>query len=176
MTTEHRAPTTLPSEQVIISAPMSYTGSARRIMRMRRRGSRTGTLAALTVLAVLLVILVWVLVTVWYVMWGFLLVPYRLIRRGDRKRQVAALRHRELMVALAGSARSPSPEAQAPPPPDELISDADRELVVEELREHMLAGRITADELDDRLGWAQAARTRADLAAARRNLPPIESA
>jgi hypothetical protein len=176
MTTQHRAPATLPSEDVILSAPMSYTGSARRIMRIRRRASGRRTLVVLTVLAVLLVIVVWGLVTVWYVLWSVLLVPYRVIRRRERKRRVEALRHRELVAALAGSPRPPLPEARAAPPPDQLISDADRDVVVEELREHMLAGRITTDELEDRLGSAQAARTRADLAAAKRNLPPIDSA
>ena len=37
MTTSSSAPIRLASEDVIINAPMSYAGSAQRIMRIRRR-------------------------------------------------------------------------------------------------------------------------------------------
>jgi hypothetical protein len=175
----------LASEDVIVNAPMSYVGSAQRIMRLRRRAEGGRPLAALTVLAILLIVLVWALVTGWYLIWGLWLVPYRLLRRGARKRKVEALRHRELMGTIQGSsaasaaaivaAMSGSP-AQANPrtaayPRDELVADADREHVIDELREHMLAGRLTAAEFEERLGAAHRARTRADLDAARIGLP-----
>jgi len=35
----------------------------------------------------------------WYAIFGLLLVPYRLLRRGQRKRDVAAKRHAELLAA-----------------------------------------------------------------------------
>ena len=44
-------PTRLPSEEVIISAPMSYAGSAQRIMRLRRRALVGWKKAAVTGLA-----------------------------------------------------------------------------------------------------------------------------
>lgn len=50
-------------------------------------------------------------------------------------------------------------------------SDADRERVVEELREHCSAGRLTVDELDERIDSAYAARTLADLVPVTRDLP-----
>jgi uncharacterized membrane-anchored protein len=77
-------PTRLASEDVIISAPMSYTGSARRIMRIRHRAEGDGSRVGIAVLAVLLVLVVWVFVTVWYLVWGIWLVPYRVVRRGSR--------------------------------------------------------------------------------------------
>jgi hypothetical protein len=46
---------------------------------------------------------------------------------------------------------------------DLRASDAERERVVDFLRESALAGRITHDELDDRIGLAYAAVTRGDL-------------
>ncbi|MGH2927575.1 MAG: DUF1707 SHOCT-like domain-containing protein, partial [Solirubrobacteraceae bacterium] len=54
----------------------------------------------------------------------------------------------------------------------ELVADADRERVVDELREHMLAGRLTAAELEQRLALAHRSRTWADLDSARAELPP----
>jgi hypothetical protein len=51
------------------------------------------------------------------------------------------------------------------------VADADRERLADELREHMVAGRLTQDELEERLGTAYAAKTQADLDALRVDLP-----
>jgi hypothetical protein len=51
------------------------------------------------------------------------------------------------------------------------VADADRERLIDELREHMLAGRLTSDEFEGRLGSAYQATTRADLDALRVDLP-----
>jgi hypothetical protein len=51
------------------------------------------------------------------------------------------------------------------------VADADREQLVEELREHALAGRLTSEELEDRIGAAYRATTRADTDALRADLP-----
>jgi|GEM_PF-3980733 hypothetical protein len=101
-------PTRLASEDVIINAPMSYAGSAQRIMRLRRLAHARWAVALLTILAVTLVLTAWVVVTGWYVISFGLLwivtVPYRLLRRGSRKRKAEALRHRELMDTIQGAA------------------------------------------------------------------------
>ena len=180
-------PTRLASEDVIINAPMSYAGSAQRIMRLRRRAEVGWAIAAITVLAVLLVLMAWALVTVWYLIWGFWLVPYRLLRRGSRKRKAEAMRHRELMGTIQGSAAASaaaivaaSAAPRVPKPtvcsPTERIADADRERVLEELREHMLVGRLTPEEFEERLGSVHTARTRGDLDAARIDLPMTPAA
>ena len=70
-----------------------------------------------------------------------------------------------------GGPRSAPTEMPTVYSPTERIADADRERAVEELREHMLVGRLTAEEFEDRLGSAHAARTRADLDAVRVDLP-----
>jgi DUF1707 SHOCT-like domain len=49
--------------------------------------------------------------------------------------------------------------------------DADREQLIDELREHAGAGRLTAEELEQRIGDAYTASTRADLDALRADLP-----
>jgi hypothetical protein len=50
-------------------------------------------------------------------------------------------------------------------------SDEDREQLIADLNEHMAAGRLDADELDERVQAAYAAKTRAELDALRRDLP-----
>jgi Domain of unknown function (DUF1707) len=58
-----------------------------------------------------------------------------------------------------------------PQPHDLLASDAEREQVAETLRTHAAAGRLDPDELEQRLGLAFAARTRADLVPLVADLP-----
>jgi Domain of unknown function (DUF1707) len=58
------------------------------------------------------------------------------------------------------------------PPGDLRVSDADRDQAVSELSEHYQAGRLTADELEERSGLALRARTGNDLAALLADLPP----
>ena len=77
--------------------------------------------------------------------------------------------------ARDGRARDRSePRAEAPAGPersDLRASDAERDRTVEALRAHSGAGRLDSDELEDRIGKALAARTRADLAALVEDLP-----
>lgn len=160
----------LPSEDVIISAPMSYSGSAQRIMRLRRRAQSESALAWLTALTIALVVVAWVFVTVWYLMWGFLLVPYRLIRRGDRKRRAEALRHRELLAALQAQVSS-QPSTLPEAPATQRIGDTEREQAIEDLRVHMLAGRLSSAEFEQRVGAVHAALTRGEILAVSRDLP-----
>ena len=54
---------------------------------------------------------------------------------------------------------------------DVRASDAERDAAVEALRAHAQAGRLTAEELEARVGQALAATTRADLAALQDDLP-----
>ena len=51
-------PARLASEDVIINAPMSYAGSAQRIIRLRRRADGGAKLVAVTLLAILLILMV----------------------------------------------------------------------------------------------------------------------
>jgi hypothetical protein len=58
-----------------------------------------------------------------------------------------------------------------PEPHDLLASDAEREAVAETLRTNAAAGRLDAEELEQRLERAYAARTRADLVPVVADLP-----
>ena len=56
--------------------------------------------------------------------------------------------------------------------PSELrVADADREQLASELREHMLAGRLSSAEFEERLERAYRATTRGELDALRADLP-----
>src|SRR5215472_8174993 len=51
------------------------------------------------------------------------------------------------------------------------VSDADRDRVSDQLRDHFAAGRITSDELDERLSAALNAKTYGDLRRIMADLP-----
>ena len=58
---------------------------------------------------------------------------------------------------------------------DLRVSDADRDRALAELSEHFQAGRLTADELEDRTGRTLTARTGNDLAVLLADLPPAQA-
>lgn len=82
------------SEKIVIEAPMSYAGSRKRIMGL------SDNLAIKLLLLVPLVLIAWCFVFVWYLIFGILVFPYRLIRRGSRKQKKADAQHREILEAL----------------------------------------------------------------------------
>ena len=53
------------------------------------------------------------------------------------------------------------------------VSDQDRERAAQELREHFAAGRLTEEELDERVQRTYAARTQQELRAVRADLPQL---
>jgi hypothetical protein len=54
------------------------------------------------------------------------------------------------------------------------VSDADRDRIAERLREHFADGRLTSDELDERVSAALSAKTYGDLRAIMTDLPEPE--
>ena len=99
----------LDSEKIIVSAPMSFTGAAKRAWKLTRIGSGPWPKVGTVPLAIILIALWWVVICVWYVVFSLLLVPYRLIRRVSRKRKVEEQRHRE---QLAMSSNGDPPDHQ----------------------------------------------------------------
>jgi len=51
------------------------------------------------------------------------------------------------------------------------VADADREQLADELREHVVAGRLTDEEFEERVGRAYRASTRGELDALKADLP-----
>lgn len=96
-----RAEAKLKSEDMVIAAPMSFAGSAQRIWKLTKINGADNPAAqiALGTVAVIVTAGAWTLIAGWYLLWGIFLIPYRLIRRGQRKQKVAEARHRELLSA-----------------------------------------------------------------------------
>jgi hypothetical protein len=90
------APAKLASEEVIVQAPMSYTGSLKRLSRM----TQPWPPALRIVSVVVMVAIAWYLITVWYILWGIFLVPWRLLRRHERNEKRRMLQHRETLEAM----------------------------------------------------------------------------
>lgn len=102
------------SETIVIQSPMSFVGSfyrAKRLVDGHEGFDRT----VRYVLLGLILLVWWAAVIVWYSIFGLLLVPYRLIRRGARKRNVERLRHQEMLAEMS-AIRAPA----APPPGTEI--------------------------------------------------------
>jgi len=97
----------LQSEKVVVAAPLSFVGSAARIWKLVRLREEAWERALLALVAILLIVVVWTLVLAWYLLWGLWLVPYRVVRRGSRKRKRQALQHREMIAAIQGQHHDP---------------------------------------------------------------------
>jgi hypothetical protein len=61
------------------------------------------------------------------------------------------------------------------PRSDLRVGDADRKAVVDELQRHYIEGRLTSEELSERVGHALNARIFGDLATLLTDLPALES-
>lgn len=96
----------LKSEKVVISSPLSFSGSAKRIWKITDVDS-PAVKALLGLVAAILILFAWIFVAFWYVLiyvvFGILFIPYRLLRRSSRKQKQAKLRHREVLDAIEKS-------------------------------------------------------------------------
>lgn len=90
----------LNSENVIISAPFSFNGSALRIWKITNSKNTYIKWLLLFPIALFFIFIAWCFVACWYLIFGILLVPYRLIRRSARKNKRDKLRHRELLETI----------------------------------------------------------------------------
>ena len=88
------------SDSIVIQSPTSFVGSARRIWRLTDVNNKILKLLLMPV-AALLVVIAWIPVALYTILFGLLLVPWRLLRRGSRKRKQENLRHKEMMDAVA---------------------------------------------------------------------------
>jgi hypothetical protein len=96
----------LESEKVVVAAPMSFAGSAARIWRpLIGLSSQTAARIGLAALAIVLIACAWTVVAVWYCTFGLMVVPYRLIRRGQRKGKQQSLQHREMLAAIQSQSK-----------------------------------------------------------------------
>ena len=93
----------LKSERIVISSPLSFSGSVKRIWKITDVDN-PAIKALLGLVAVVPILFAWVFVALWYVLiyvvFGILFIPYRLLRRSSRKQKQAKLRHREVLEAI----------------------------------------------------------------------------
>lgn len=101
----------LKSEQMVVNSPMSYVGSALRGWKLthladgvRNAWARYPLVCMLAFAAAAVILMWWVGVTGWYfvtiIVFGVLLIPFRLLRRGSRKRKIVAAQHRETLEEM----------------------------------------------------------------------------
>ncbi len=90
----------LSSEQIVLAAPMSFSGSRARIWRVTGSNNVWLKWLALIPIGLILIATAWCAVAIWYVIFGIWLIPYRLFRRGQRKNKKHELQHRELLDAV----------------------------------------------------------------------------
>jgi Flp pilus assembly protein TadB len=80
---------------------MSFVGSRDRIVNWLWEDKELWFQLAVAWWAITLVLTVWwSAILMWYLFFGLLLVPYRLLRRGSRKRKIQDKQHRELLEAI----------------------------------------------------------------------------
>lgn len=89
------------SEDVVVSAPMSFAGSAQRIFKITIVDNQLLKWLVLVPIAIILTLIAWSFVLIWYVIFGIWLIPYRLIRRSQRKAKRDRLRHQELLETVS---------------------------------------------------------------------------
>lgn len=89
------------SKKPVVSAPMSFNGSYLRTVNALWHGQSSSFQLAFGWWMILLVLSFWwTAIITWYLVFGILLIPYRLIRRGGRKRTIEQKRHEEMLEAL----------------------------------------------------------------------------
>ena len=85
----------------ILSAPMSFAGSLARTQNWLWHDKETWFKISIGWWAVGTVVGAWwSAIAMWYVIFGLWLVPYRLIRRGSRKKKRQDRQHQEILDAL----------------------------------------------------------------------------
>lgn len=99
----------LKSEKIVISSPLSFIGSAKRIWKITDVDNPL-VKALLGLIAAVFILFAWVFVAFWYVLiyvvFGILFIPYRLLRRSSRKQKQAKLRHCEVLSAIEKNDKS----------------------------------------------------------------------
>ena len=102
----------LSSEKVVIEAPTSFKGAAKRIFklidtadRIENKWVRGITKVFLWFLALNITVFSWIFVAMWYFvifyLFGLLVIPFRLFTRSNRKAKRQKLQHRELLDAIS---------------------------------------------------------------------------
>jgi uncharacterized membrane-anchored protein len=95
------------ASRTVVAAPMSFAGALGRTTNLLWHG-RPPAVKVFAVLAVpSIVFFWWGAIVVWYAAFGLILAPYRLVRRGSRKRKREGRMHQETLQAIRESQQRP---------------------------------------------------------------------
>jgi uncharacterized membrane-anchored protein len=97
------------ASRTVVAAPMSFAGSTGRTMNLLWHG-RPPVVKVIAFFSVPVILFVWwSVIVVWYGLFGLLMAPYRLLRRGSRKRKREGRMHDETLRAIRES-QQPRPD------------------------------------------------------------------
>ena len=92
--------------RVVIAAPMSFAGSAGRVLNLLWRDKPPVVKFGIGLWAIPLILVIWwMVIVVWYLIFGILLIPFRLLRRGSRKRKRENRMHEQTLDAIREAGR-----------------------------------------------------------------------
>lgn len=92
------------ASRTVVAAPMSFAGSAGRTLNLLWHQKTPGIKFGIGLWLVPLILCAWwSAIVLWYAIFGLLLAPYRLLRRGSRKRKREARMHEETLRAIRDS-------------------------------------------------------------------------
>jgi uncharacterized membrane-anchored protein len=94
------------ASRTVIAAPMSFAGSTGRTTNLLWHGRPTAVKAIALLLVPLILTVWWATIVAWYGLFGLLLAPYRLLRRGSRKRKREGRMHEETLRAIRDNQQS----------------------------------------------------------------------
>lgn len=96
---------TLDSEKVILESPMSFTGATKRIWpeMMDKNVNKYVKWLLLFPMTLFVLYIVYAVIFTWYMIFGLLLLPFRLMMRSSRNKKKQEMQHRELLQSLKSS-------------------------------------------------------------------------
>jgi uncharacterized membrane-anchored protein len=95
------------ASRTVVAAPMSFAGAVGRMTNLLWHG-RPVYVKVLGIVLIPLTLTLWFgAIIVWYAAFGLLMAPYRLVRRGSRKRKREGRMHQETLRAIRESQRPP---------------------------------------------------------------------
>jgi membrane protein implicated in regulation of membrane protease activity len=95
------------ASRTVVAAPMSFAGAAGRTTNLLWHGRPTAVKVVAVVAVPSILFAWWLAIVAWYALFGLLLAPYRLLRRGSRKRKREARMHEETLRAIRASQQRP---------------------------------------------------------------------
>jgi hypothetical protein len=99
--------TKLESESIIVEAPFSFTGATKRIWRVVENTEDPRIKAFVVIpIVVMTLMVVYAGIVMWYIMFGLLLVPFRLIRRSQRNKKLQKAQHKEMLEVMRSMQKS----------------------------------------------------------------------